>query len=77
MDLHGITGTWLTWRGYAASNTICQGKQCSELDGHTGRQLLEVRGVPKAFVPGPRTGLMTRIDSGSRYAAGYGFVTLP
>jgi hypothetical protein len=75
----GISATWLTWRGYAATNTSCgSGKQCTVvLDGRTGRQLLEVPGVPQNFVPGPRPGLMTRIDSGHRYAARYGFVTLP
>ena len=47
------------------------------LDGRSGRQLLKVPGVPENFVAGPRPGLMTRIDSGQRYAARYGFVTLP
>jgi hypothetical protein len=46
-------------------------------DGRTGRPILEVPGVPESFVPGPRPGLMTRIDSAKRYAARYGFVTLP
>ena len=74
----GITATWLTWRGYAATNVMCEGKQCTVvLDGRTGRQLLKVPGVPESFVPGPRAGLMTRIDSGRRYAARYGYVTLP
>ena len=69
----------MTWRGYAATNVRCgSGKQCTVvLDGRTGRQLLKVPGVPQNFVPGPRPGLMTRIDSGKRYAARYGFVTLP
>jgi hypothetical protein len=57
---------------------MCQGRQCTiVLDARSGRQRLKVPGVPKAFVPGPRPGLMTRIDSGERYAARYGFVTLP
>ncbi len=74
----GITGPWMTWRGYAATNVGCEGKQCTVgLDGRTGRQVLKVPGVPESFVPGPRPGLMTRIDSGRRYAARYGFVTLP
>ena len=76
----GITGPWLTWRGYAATNVMCEpgGKQCTVvLDGRTGRQLLKVPGVPQNFVPGRRPGLMTRIDSGKRYAARYGYVTLP
>ena len=76
----GITGPWVTWRGYAATNVRCEpgGKQCTVvLDGRTGRELLRVPGVPQNFVPGPRPGLMTRIDSDTRYAARYGFVTLP
>jgi hypothetical protein len=56
----------------------CGGKQCTVvLDGRTSRQLLKVLGVPRNFVPRPRPGLMTRIDSGKRYAARYGLVTLP
>ncbi len=47
------------------------------LDGRTGRQLLKVPGVPQNFVPEPRPGLLTRIDSAKGYAARYGFVTLP
>jgi hypothetical protein len=74
----GITGPWETWRGYAATNVQCGGKQCTVVvDSRTGRQLMKVPGVPQNFVPGPRPGLMTRIDSGKRYAARYGFVTLP
>ena len=53
---------------YAATNTSCgSGKQCTVvLDGRSGRQLLKAPGVPQNFVPGPRPGLMTRIDSGKR-----------
>ncbi len=76
----GITGPWVTYRHYAATNVQCDpgGKQCTVvLDARTGRQLLKVPGVPQNFVPGPRPGLLTRIDSAKRYAARYGFVTLP
>jgi hypothetical protein len=77
----GITATWLTWRRHAASDTACGedgGAQSTVvLDGRTGRRVLTVPGVPKSFVPGARPGLMTRIDSSKRYAARYGFVTLP
>jgi hypothetical protein len=72
----GITGTWLTWQRYAATNMSCgtRGADCTVvLDGRTGQQLLMVPCVPKAFVParGPqqRPGLMTRIDDTKRYAA--------
>ena len=51
----GITGPWVTWRRYAATNVQCGagGKQCAVvLDGRTGRPLLKVPGVPQNFVPG-------------------------
>jgi hypothetical protein len=70
----------MTWRRYAATNVRCDpgGKQGTfVVDGRSGRQILEVPGVPASFVPGPRPGLMTRIDSAKGYAARYGFVTLP
>jgi hypothetical protein len=70
----------MTWRRYAATNVQCEPgpMQCTVvLDGRTGRELLMVPGVPQNFVPGRRPGLMTRIDSAERYAARYGFVTLP
>jgi hypothetical protein len=80
----GITGPWLAWRGYAATNTACdeRGAACTlVLDGRTGERVLMVRGVPESFVPARNgnqpPGLMTRIDDRKRYAARYGYVTLP
>lgn len=75
-------GGWDVSGRYLAGNTDCE-PVCRSvvLDIRTGTTLLQVNGVPEAFVPprrpGGRTGLLTRIDSPERYTARYGYVTLP
>lgn len=79
----GSTGSWDVERGYAITNSACKDSGgCSiVLDARTGEELLRVPGVPESVVSprtkGGRAALLTRIDARTRYAARYGFVTLP
>lgn len=76
-------GAWDTAGRYAAGNTRCAGVpdgSCSlVVDVRTGELLARVPGVSEeyTFTDGRPDGLLLRVDDPDRYAASYGFLSLP
>lgn len=76
-------GGWDTAGRWAAGNILCQSSDdgsCSlVVDVRTGEVVARVPGVPEDYTEtdGRPDGLLLRVDDPDRYAASYGFLSLP